>query len=244
MTFSENLLGVSVFASPIYWLTHNPLTAHNVSLYLAWPLSAFGVYLLVEFLTRRRDAAFLAGLAFGFTPYRTAELGHIQVVSSYWFPALLGLHRYLDDRRVRWLASSPRAFVLQALANGYAVLRRHPDRDVACVLCSRRGCGAPALIARRGGGALLMLVRSWSGIAPCTMMRHAPSSTTICPSTCQGLRRRCAASSGCGVTCSPRPITTCSLVRLRLRSGDCLRASDATTGAHRRERQTRLAGCD
>jgi hypothetical protein len=120
MTFSENLVGVSVFASPIYWLTHNPLTAHNVSLYLAWPLSAFGVYLLVEFLTRRRDAAFLAGLAFGFTPYRTAELGHIQMVSSYWFPlALLGLHRYLDDRRVRWLVLFGAAFLLQALANGY-----------------------------------------------------------------------------------------------------------------------------
>lgn len=120
MTFSENLAGVSVFASPIYWLTHNPLAAHNVSLYLAWPLSAFGVYLIVEFLTRRRDAAFLAGLVYGFTPYRTAELGHIQMVSSYWFPlALLGLHRYLNDRSVRWLVLFAAAFLLQALANGY-----------------------------------------------------------------------------------------------------------------------------
>ena len=84
MTFSENLLGVSVFATPIYWLTHNPLTAYNLSVYLAWPLSAFGVFLIVELLTGRRDAAFLGGLAFAFTPYRIAELGHLQMLSSYW----------------------------------------------------------------------------------------------------------------------------------------------------------------
>ena len=119
-TFSENLLGVSVFATPIYWLTRNPLTAYNVSLYLAWPLSAFGVFLIVELLTGRRDAAFLGGLAFGFTPYRIAELGHIQMVSSYWLPiAILGLHRYLADRRIRWLVVFAVAFVLQSLANGY-----------------------------------------------------------------------------------------------------------------------------
>lgn len=119
-TFTENLVGISLFASPIYWLTHNPLAAQNLSLYLAWPLSAFGVYLLVEWLTRRRDAAFLAGLVFGFTPYRTAELGHIQMVSSYWLPlALIGLHRYLTDRRARWLVLFGAGFALQALANGY-----------------------------------------------------------------------------------------------------------------------------
>ena len=49
--FTENLVGVSVIASPVYWLTHNPLAAYNIALFVTWPLSAIAVYLLVRFLT-------------------------------------------------------------------------------------------------------------------------------------------------------------------------------------------------
>ena len=34
---------MSLVASPIYWLTGNPLAAYNLSLFLTWPLSAFAV---------------------------------------------------------------------------------------------------------------------------------------------------------------------------------------------------------
>ncbi len=118
--FTENLVGVSVFASPIVWLTGNALSAYNINFVLSWPLCAFTTYLLVWFLVRRHDAAFLAGLAYGFTPYRTVELGHLQMLCVYWFPlALLGLHGFLRERRGRWLALFSSAWVLQSLANGY-----------------------------------------------------------------------------------------------------------------------------
>jgi hypothetical protein len=118
--FTENLVGVSVFATPIYWLTGNPLSAYNISFFLSWPFCAFTTYLLAWFLTRRHDAAFLAGLAYGFTPYRTAELGHLQMLTVYWFPlTLLGLHGFLTERRGRWLVLFGAAWVLQSLANGY-----------------------------------------------------------------------------------------------------------------------------
>ena len=38
-TFTENLLGLYPISTPIYWLTHNPLLAYNVALFLTWPLS-------------------------------------------------------------------------------------------------------------------------------------------------------------------------------------------------------------
>ena len=45
--FTENLVGISVFASPIFWLTGgNALAAYNLSFFLTWPLSAFTAYLL------------------------------------------------------------------------------------------------------------------------------------------------------------------------------------------------------
>lgn len=124
--FTENLVGISVTASPILWLTGNPLTAYNLSLFLSWPLCAFSVYLLVFFLTRRTDAAFLSGLAFGFNPYRVAEYGHLQMMAFYWMPlALLGLHGYLARRRAGWLWLFAVAWVLQALANGYMLIMGH-----------------------------------------------------------------------------------------------------------------------
>jgi hypothetical protein len=120
--FTENLVGVSVLASPIFWLTGNALAAYNLAFFLSWPLSAFTAYLLAFVVTRRHDAAFLAGLSFGFTPYRTAELGHLQMLSSYWIPlCLVALHQFVETRRGRWLGLFAAAWILQALANGYFI---------------------------------------------------------------------------------------------------------------------------
>ena len=121
--FTESFLGVSPVASPVYWMTGNPVTTYNVALFLTWPLSAFAVFLLVQFITERADAALLAGLAYGFTPYRISELGHLQMGSSYWMPlALLGLHGYVAERRVGWLVLFGVGWLLQSLANGYLML--------------------------------------------------------------------------------------------------------------------------
>jgi hypothetical protein len=121
--FTENLVGIGPVSTPVYWLTGNPLATHNVTMFLTWPLSAFAVFLLVAFLTRRGDAALLAGLSYGFSPYRTASLAHVQTLSSYWIVfALLGLHGYLVERRARWLVLFGVAWLLQSLSNGYLML--------------------------------------------------------------------------------------------------------------------------
>jgi F5/8 type C domain len=121
--FTENLQGITPISSPVYWLTRNPLTAYNVALFLTWPLSAFAAFLLTRHLINRDDGAFLAGLAYGFSPYRMAELGHLQMVSSYWTPvALLTLHAFVEHRRGRWLALFAIAWLLQSFSNGYLML--------------------------------------------------------------------------------------------------------------------------
>ena len=120
MAFSEHLLGLSLFATPVILLTGDPLVAYNVVFFLSFVLSAVAAYLLVWTISRRHDCAFLAGLAFGFAPYRMAQFAHVQVLSAYWMPiALLALHKYAEDRRLRWAALFAAAWLLQALACGY-----------------------------------------------------------------------------------------------------------------------------
>jgi hypothetical protein len=123
MSFSENLLGLSLMATPLYWLGAGPQTTYNVVFLLTFPLSAFGAYLLGYELTKRHDAAFIAGLLFGFAPYRIAHLPQIQSLASFPMPfALLGLHRYLRDPRPKWLALFAAGWFLQGICNGYYLL--------------------------------------------------------------------------------------------------------------------------
>ena len=120
LAFSEHLLGLTIFTTPVILLTGNPLLAYNVAFFLTFLLSALSAYFLAFTISRRHDCAFLAGLAFAFAPYRMAQFAHVQVLSAYWMPvALAALHRYFADRRTRWLVLFGAAWVMQALACGY-----------------------------------------------------------------------------------------------------------------------------
>ena len=120
LTFSEHFLGASVIASPLYWLTGDSIVAYNVTLLASYVLTGLATFALVLRLTGSRAAAFVAGTAFAFAPYRAAHLPHLQVNLVFWAPlALLSLHAYLDTRRRRWLALFGAAWLLQGASNGY-----------------------------------------------------------------------------------------------------------------------------
>jgi F5/8 type C domain len=123
LTFSEHLLGLSVIASPIYWLTGNLVITYNLVLLLTFPLCAMAMYALVYRLTGSAAGAFVAGLAFAFAPYRISQLPHIQMLATFWAPlALLGLHVYIETGRRRWLVLYGAAWMLQGASNGYALV--------------------------------------------------------------------------------------------------------------------------
>jgi F5/8 type C domain len=123
LTFSENLLGLSLISTPLSWMGFGPQAAYNVVFLLTFPLSAIGAYLLIHELTGRRDASFIGGLLFAFAPYRIAHLPQLQSLASFPMPfALLGLHRYLRDPHPKWLAVFAGGWLLQGLCNGYYLL--------------------------------------------------------------------------------------------------------------------------
>ncbi len=123
LALSEHLAGIGVVATPVQWAGGSPILAYNAALILSYSLSGFFAFLLVRRLTGSAAAGMFAGIAYGFAPYRTGQLAHLQVLTSQWLPlALLGLHGYAEDGRRAWLACFAGAWLLQALSNGYYLL--------------------------------------------------------------------------------------------------------------------------
>ena len=119
LALSEHLFGQTLQILPVYWLTGNIILCYNLLFISTFALSAFGTYLLVRDLTGDRRAAFLAGLIYGFLPYRIASVPHLQVLSSQWMPfTLFGLNRLSDDR----------------IANSALVVRYRRARDAELVV--------------------------------------------------------------------------------------------------------------
>jgi hypothetical protein len=152
---SEHLAGIGLLATPLQWFGASALASYNVALILSFALSGYFTFLLVQRLTARSTApdvraiaALCGALAYGFGPYRAGQLAHLQVLTSQWMPlALLGMHAYLDEGRVKWLVVFAGAWLIQSLSNGYYLLffpvliggwlawfvdwRRAPSRGVA-----------------------------------------------------------------------------------------------------------------
>ncbi|MEW6365586.1 MAG: hypothetical protein AB1714_13240 [Acidobacteriota bacterium] len=120
LALAEHLLGISVITTPVQWLGGTPVLAYNLAFLISFALSAIAAHLLCFCLTRDHVASVIAGLAYGFAPYRAAQIGHIQVLSAYWAPvALACLHRYMQVPRARWLFLFGLAWLMQALSCGY-----------------------------------------------------------------------------------------------------------------------------
>jgi hypothetical protein len=120
LALSEHLLGITIFVAPIVWMTGNAVLAYNVAFLGSYVLAGTGMYLLTRSLWGRRDAAFLAALAFAFAPHRVMHVPHLQVLMSGWMPlSLWGLHQYFATGSRRALAVFAATYALLALSNGY-----------------------------------------------------------------------------------------------------------------------------
>ena len=131
LALSEHLFGQTLQILPIYWLTGNIILCYNLLFISTFALSGFGTYLLVRDLTGDKRAAFIAGLVYGFLPYRIASVPHVQVMSSQWMPfALWGLNRFVtaipspDSRFPSYaaLVFGTAALVMQNWSCGYYLL--------------------------------------------------------------------------------------------------------------------------
>jgi hypothetical protein len=131
LAYSEHFTAQALQIVPVYALTGNIILCYNLLFISTFALSGLAAFLLVRDLTGRRLAAFLAGLAYAYAPYRMGQFSHLQVLSSYWMPlALYGLHHYFAritmgsrGRALLWpLAGAAAALVMQNLSCAYYMM--------------------------------------------------------------------------------------------------------------------------
>ncbi len=116
----ELTLGQTLFAGPIYLLTHNALLAHNLTILLTLALSGFTTYWLIWQLLHSRIAGVLAGIIVAFAPYHLAQVDHAGLFAVQWLPlVLLFLHRTLRFHRWRDAGGLALFAFLQAITAGY-----------------------------------------------------------------------------------------------------------------------------
>ena len=135
IAYSEHLTPQMLQILPVFAVTHNIVLCYNLLFLSAIVLSGVGMYLFVRELTGQPAAAFVAGAAFAFAPYRADQYTHLQVLSTQWMPlAFYGFQRYFATGRARALAGATGALVVQALSCGYYMFFFTPFAAAFCLL--------------------------------------------------------------------------------------------------------------
>lgn len=102
LAFSENMYGAALFGFPLLAAGASLLANYNVVLLLGMCLSGWSAWLLARYVTGDALASLVAGVIYGFLPYKISQLAHFHMQ---WGPFLclvfLFLLRYLDGGRRR-----------------------------------------------------------------------------------------------------------------------------------------------
>lgn len=119
LAYQDSLLGLLPFAAPVLLLTGNAILAYNLLFLLTFALCAWGAFLLARLLVGDARAAFLAGLVYGYSPYRMAHLYHLNLLCGMWVPFALLCWERVRRGDGRYWTGVGLFFVLQALSALY-----------------------------------------------------------------------------------------------------------------------------
>jgi hypothetical protein len=109
LALSEHQWGIALLFFPAFAAGLAPLTVHGLAMLFGFAFSGFGAFRLARTLTGSTPAAWVAGIAFAFVPYRFHHIPHLSYVFAGWMP-LLAEAVVLFARRRTW----PRAAWLGA----------------------------------------------------------------------------------------------------------------------------------
>ena len=120
LTYSDSMLFPALTAAPLLAAGVHPVVATNVILVLSFVASAFTAYLLVEHLTSSPVAGFIAGLIFGFYPFRLEHYTHFELLMTYCLPVvLLAMHLFFATYKLRYALLAALVAVVQLYSSMY-----------------------------------------------------------------------------------------------------------------------------
>jgi len=121
-SFSHVTTALSLLLS----LVSSRFVAYNLAILLAYPLSAYGMFLLARHLTGSTPASFIAGLVYAFHPYHMYESAHPDIVSTQWIPlfvlALFRITQRGPGKPARLALLAALWFVLTALSSWHLMV--------------------------------------------------------------------------------------------------------------------------
>ncbi len=156
LAFGENAYGVAMLCFPLFALGLRPLTVLGVATLIGFAFSGYGAFRLTRTLTGSLAIAWLAGIVFGFVPYRFLRLSSIHYLFTGWIPlvfeALLLYVRVRSWKRAIWFAV---VFLMNGLtAITWFILTLIPLALLAIALLARYQIWQDATFWKRGATAL------------------------------------------------------------------------------------------
>lgn len=116
LAYGEHMTTLGVLAVPIRLVTPNPVLAFSVLWLASFWANAMAAHALAFRLTKRHDAALMAGLTFGWSYFRVLHLAHLQLQWTAWLPlGMLLLERWYrspSPARLLWAAIASLAQIL------------------------------------------------------------------------------------------------------------------------------------
>ena len=108
LAFTEHDYGIALIFFPLYAIGLRPLTVLSIASFLGFAFSGYGAFRLTRTLTGSSGAAWIAGIAFAFAPFRFQVLAQITYVFAGWIPLLLEalvlFARNRSWKRAAWLS--------------------------------------------------------------------------------------------------------------------------------------------
>jgi len=175
LAYSEHFTPQMLQSLPILAATGNGVLCYNLLYLSTIVVAGWGMYLLVRDLTGRPLAAFVAGLAFAFAPYRISQGPHLQVLSSQWMPLVFyGFRRYFVTGRTRPLIGASAALTVQNLSCGYYLLFFAPFAGLYCVyeMADRRLFRNLRVWASLVAAAIAVAAITWPFVSPYMKVRR------------------------------------------------------------------------
>ena len=156
LAFSEHSYGIALLFFPLYALGVKPLTVHAIAMFFGFALSGYGAFRLGRTLTGSAAVGWVAGIVFGFVPYRFHLMSQVAYLFSPWIPlvfeALVLFARERSRARAVWLGC---AFFMSGLTTiSWFTFTVVPFALYAAILLTRYGLWREREFWRRGTVAL------------------------------------------------------------------------------------------